>query len=151
METYLYLVIPENSGDEIVIREFYRYILKKRRETRPNRDHRPVEEMIGYQSAIETLEERDKFLVYEQLTTSVIEAVDWDVVREVFADDEVPMSEERIVCNEEKLSRLVEILRDGKAQLQREQPGIDWEISIEAGPIALCEFALEHGYCVKRG
>lgn len=141
------MVGPDEDQCEAVIRSYYEYAIEKERALRGEEYDQKVEDWYKYQTSIEALREKDLFYVSEQLFRDVSTAMGWDEVRALFDLDENIRNP--TITDPKDIERLVKLMRNAKRTLQDEKPDVNWELTLEPQAIALCEFALEHGYEVE--
>lgn len=148
MGSILDLIVPEQDQEEAVIRAYYEYVLKKKQTIRPDLGCDQVEDFVGYQQATRRLEEGELFFVYETLSNRIFSAIDGPAFRAVF--DLEGGYDNPVIDDPADIETLIDILRDAKAELIENPPAdADWELSLETQSIALCEFALKHGYGIE--
>lgn len=147
MGTDLVLVVPENEQNEQTVRAYYEYVLEKKRTIRPEAAEESVEDLSDYQFTQERLNHGDELFISERLFSDVSDIMDWEPVKEMFGLDE--SWDNSVIRESRDLKNLIEVLRDAKEQLESEEPELYWDYNLETQVIALCEFALEHGYGVR--
>lgn len=148
MGSILKLIVPEHDQREDVIRAYYEYVLEKEQTIRPDLDRNRVEELVEYQNAMRVLEEKDRFFVYENLSSTIARAMDMSTFYDVICQGN--NYDDPIIDDPEDIETVIDLLRDAKTELLENPPvDVDWELNLEAKTIALCEFALKHGYGVK--
>ena len=147
MGSTLNLVIPEHDQREAVIRAYYEYVLEKKQSIRPEVAEESVEDLTGYQFAREQLDNGNRLFVSERLFSDVSDVMDWNPVRQMFGLDD--SWDNCIIWEPQDIKGLIKALRGAKEQLESQQPELYWNCNLETQAIALCEFALEHGYGIE--
>lgn len=154
MGMYLYLTLPE--GDQIneqIIDEYYDYVEAKERDYYLN--HYPGSKPEELQANIdrgfdkEYHDEEGEVYIYEQIYSNITDNVTIGL-RDLF-----PSYYESNKGNPEifgdDIKELTKRLRDAKDDLKEQDNDTNWEMTFELQIIALCEFALEHGYGIELG
>lgn len=147
MGTQFVLVVKDENQTEAVVRAYFQHYLDKERAIRGKESNQEVEDYWLYQNTRDRLLEEGKFYISEPLYSDVADAMGWDDVRDLF--DLEKSIRNPTISDSEDVEQLIDLLRDAKEPLQSEQPDVNWELTLELQAIALCEFALEHGYGIK--
>lgn len=146
MGTSIYLEIPDEVNESDVIEAYYEYIVDKLGQIRPEWKPASIDDYVLYQITMERYVEEDVFYVAEQLSSTVIDHMDWETVRALFELDEG--WHDTVICDREKIRSLIETVRQAARELEECFPDRNWRDSLEIQSIALCEFALENDYCI---
>lgn len=150
----LTLCVPESDRRSDFIRQFYDFSLAKSEQynhpkidySQHLRDRRDRE--------IARLETDGRFHIWLNVPRDFRWSSSWERLRDLAETDREP----RLVEGDE-LDKMISILRDIKQDLKKAQQRGElsnntytperWEVEMELGQIAMCEFAREHGYGVK--
>lgn len=145
MGTTIELDVPEGQ-ERAVIEAYYDYVVNKLHRRDAEWAPESKADYADYELTIERYANDGECYLYEQIPNTVAEHVDWDRVRALFAGDE---NGERILCDDEDLGSLIELLRAAIEPLEAEQPHRNWGDNLETQVIALCEFARRNEYCIE--
>lgn len=147
MGVSLVLAVEDEDQTEETIRAYYQYALEKERALREDEYDQGVNDWYKYEDSRDRLQEKGLFHVSEQLFRDVSVEIGWDNLEELF--DPAETDQDYVITDPEDIVQLVELLRDAKRTLQDEKPDVNWNLTLELETIALCEFALEHGYGIE--
>lgn len=139
----LELVVSEKNLDERLFREYLEYVQKKEKNIYPNKEYPDVKETYRYKIGIETHD--PPFPIMEQLQRDIFTHAGPKNIYGVLG-----RVNERNILYGEEIEDLIKTLRKAKEKMCQEgETPQKVEMRVEAGPVALCEFALEHGYGVR--
>jgi hypothetical protein len=153
----LTLIVPEAAQTDQTIRQYYRCLLQKAEQyTHPEIDYsRHLES--GRERALERYDTEDRFKLQMNMPREFRHSSAYERLRALSETDERDY-QLRLVEGEE-LKQMISIFREIKSDVKEAQrrgelprdsyTSDHWEVEIELGQIAMCEFALEHGYGVK--
>lgn len=151
MATNLHLVVPEEEQSVAVIHDYFDFLKEKfDRDEHGSEDHRSLLD-ARRESAVTRYEEDGRFAVFERFHPDA-PTVDeyrelWDLLDEyeqgLFEQAKIERALELLHTIERELADRAPITRDGSDRVVTETA---IKRQFEIGPIAVCEFALEHGY-----
>lgn len=143
MGTSIQLIVPEKDWDEELVKEYFTHIIDKEESIKSGRSSPNIEEMPEYQIVKSYLPE--SLLITEQLQKDVIEAMDSELMYELFNG-----GYNGTVIYDDKIREFLKILRDAEEGLINDGNCKEKiKFRIETGPVALCEFALEKNYGIE--
>ena len=130
------LIVPEEKETVELAERFYQYHLE-------HSDYdESVEDIYGRKRFIERLKEKNKFMLWNNPTSTVIEAGEPPIAEIIFEYAE----ENDTVYDPEGLDKFLEVLETARENLSEE------EVEVRDGTIEFCEnlinFAKENGYGV---
>lgn len=143
MGSDIVLVAPEEEWSEELIRQYIQYRQKKRANIHPEQQWQTAEETPEYQIGREYLPET--LLIMEQLTTEIRSGIDNAELYRLMGE-----VNNRNTLHGDEIEELIEMLREAQQELIKD--GLDErkaKIRVEGTPVALCEFAVEHGYGIR--
>lgn len=149
MGSSLVLAIPDERKTEETVHKYYRYIREKREALGYEDPEYDVPGIGQYFRALEEAQEGNELYLSERLYSGVRDVADNREFRELFSLDTNDYKPPTVLETAGEIRKLIELLRDAKANLQEEMPERDWEATLELQAIALCEFAIREGYGVE--
>lgn len=162
MSRTLSLRVPQGELSRDVIHSYYDYVERKREETPPPTDEGRIHPDLPDANRKWSLEQFDDdptdVYIWVPVFRDYRAAEAYDRLGEIFPIDTDP----EVVCDEATLKEVFEIFKDIKEELKAMGGGPERSDGIEYSPrdrewvmeiqvIALCEFALENGYCISFG
>lgn len=138
------LAVPEEDRTVETLKEYCEKKRGRRGEIKPNEDWEPVEEMSDFVVGVSMLEETGKLIINEEVPRKAVEAIGGERLYELFQSDN---SHEYATIYNQDIKKLRELLI-GSEELLRETSNVSFnpKLVLRAGPVVLCDFALEHGY-----
>lgn len=138
------LVVPEEGRTVETLKEYCEKKREMRTEIKPDENWEPVEEMSDFIVGNSMLEETGKLIINEEVPRKAIEVIGGEQLYELFKSDS---SHEYVIIYDQDIKNLRGLLTDAEELLQ-ETPDVffDPKLVLRAGPVVLCDFALEHGF-----
>lgn len=143
MGSDLVLVASEEEWSEELIRQYIQYRQKKRRNIHSEQQWQTAKETPEYQIGKESMPE--SLFIMEQLTREIRNEIDNAALYRLMGK-----VNNRNTLHGDEIEELIEMLREAQQKLIKD--GLDErkaKIRIEGTPLALCEFAVEHGYGIR--
>ncbi|WP_410765673.1 hypothetical protein [Haloferax sp. DFSO60] len=146
MGTSLYLEVPEEEQTLETIRQYYSYVLERKKRVEPEREWPTLETDPDYQGGKTMLEEFG-FFITSQVTSDIFEDLNhvgeqdpnqlYEFYKQKGTDD--------LVIYGETIAELHNLFEQLK-HVENPTETFHRDLRIETQYLALCEFAQEHGY-----
>ena len=128
-----------------VINAYHDY--KSMKEGVYNSDDADVEADPQYERNIEWTDDENGRAVCEQWYFDLSQKTGVDF--KIFENSDLEGAGSQPIIRGSDIKKFIDKLREGIRQAQKVDDGTDWEETIELQHIALCEFALEHGFGIR--
>jgi len=135
-------LVPK-SDDTDIVDKYYKGLAQKGGEVIPNRDWSDYTKLPGYKLNLNR-PNSDAPVILEELPSRLFKVIDTNELHSFFGEYNQGQ------VSGEDLNSLVELLRNTKKKLRADDEyTTNPEMSIELGPVWLCEFARQHGHSVE--